>query len=67
MLKPKAKRAPKKAPVKNRRVAVPRPKDANVICLGPADSQKLADMLSRPEGDKAMEDLTRISQELGLD
>jgi hypothetical protein len=48
MLKPKIKRAPKKAPVKNRRAGAPHPKAAGVISLGPADSRKFMDMLSRP-------------------
>jgi uncharacterized protein (DUF1778 family) len=48
MLKTRSTRAPKKAPVKNRRVAAPRVKPAHAISLSAADSRKLAEYLSAP-------------------
>jgi uncharacterized protein (DUF1778 family) len=48
MLKSRSTRAPKKAPVKSRRVAVPRLEANGIVTLNAADSRKLLDMLSQP-------------------
>ena len=50
MRTPRARQAPKKAPVKSRRVrtAAPRMKTAHGISLSASDSRKLADYLSAP-------------------